>query len=147
MILGEAIPPYSGYNSTVDPSVFTEFSTGAFRYGHSEVNAVLWRLQQNGQPIAEGNISLRNGFYNPSTLDAGIEPILLGMSLQRQSEVDTYFVDGMLLCQLATLTFLDIRNFLFGPPGSGGLDLVSININRGRDHVSDTLIIFVVTQI
>ena len=27
----------------------------------------------------------------------------------------------------------DLRNFLFGPPGSGGLDLVALNINRGRD--------------
>jgi len=28
----------------------------------------------------------------------------------------------------------DVRNFLFGPPGSGGLDLAAININRGRER-------------
>jgi len=32
--IGDAANDYFGYDDTVDPSMFTEFSTGAFRYGH-----------------------------------------------------------------------------------------------------------------
>ena len=40
---------------------------------------------------------------------------------QRCQAIDPYLVD-------------EVRNFLFGPPGSGGFDLASLNIQRGRDH-------------
>ena len=32
------------------------------------------------------------------------------------------------------MLFRSVRNFLFGPPGAGGFDLASLNIQRGRDH-------------
>src|SRR5207237_1773310 len=51
----------------------------------------------------------------------GIDPLLKYLSSDPASEIDPQVVDS-------------IRNFLFGPPGSGGLDLASLNIQRGRDH-------------
>ncbi len=51
----------------------------------------------------------------------GIEPYLRGMAKQKAQELDNQIVD-------------DVRNFLFGPPGAGGFDLASLNIQRGRDH-------------
>nr|MDJ0601683.1 peroxidase family protein [Crocosphaera sp.] len=47
--------------------------------------------------------------------------LLMGLASQQAQELDTLLVD-------------DVRNFLFGPPGAGGFDLASLNLQRGRDH-------------
>ena len=44
-----------------------------------------------------------------------------GLYKQQAQEVDIKVID-------------DVRNFLFGLPGSGGFDLAALNIQRGRDH-------------
>ena len=66
---------------------------------------------------------LRDAFFAPERIleEGGIDPILRGLAAQKMSAIDTNVVDGL-------------RNFLFGPPTDGGLDLVSLNIQRGRDH-------------
>ena len=52
--------------------------------------------------------------------DGMIEDVLRGAATQHAQALDTLVVD-------------DVRSFLFGPPGAGGLDLASLNIQRGRD--------------
>ncbi|HQX52475.1 MAG TPA: peroxidase family protein [Planctomycetaceae bacterium] len=117
-----AIAPYSGYNSSVDPGIMNEFSTAAYRFGHSLLSPELARIGPDGQPIAQGPIPLKDAFFNPSAVIAtGIEPLLRGASTQLAQELDVHVVDA-------------VRNFLFGQPGQGGLDLTSLNIERGRDH-------------
>jgi peroxidase len=123
-ILGEdALPPYQGYDSGIDPGIDLMFSTAAYRIGHTMVGPSLSRLDANGQTIPEGNLALRDGFFRPERLvtEGGPNPIFRGLANSRMQSVDTRVID-------------DLRNFLFGPPGSGGLDLLSLNIQRGRDH-------------
>ncbi|MEZ5534733.1 MAG: peroxidase family protein [Thiolinea sp.] len=122
-LLGEgALGEYQGYDPKQDPQMNAAFSTAAFRFGHTMLSPALLRLDENGNEIAEGNLSLRDAFFQPDKVaEAGIDPILRGAASQTAQAVDPYVVD-------------DVRNFLFGPPGSGGLDLVSLNIQRGRDH-------------
>jgi hypothetical protein len=121
--MGINLPPYGGYDSGVDPSIFNVFAAAAFRMGHTLLNGNLLRVDNNGETIPEGNLALRDAFFNPDALEdaGGIEPYFKGMGIQVQQSFDAKVID-------------DVRNFLFGPPGSGGLDLASLNIMRGRER-------------
>ena len=123
VLLGRnALPRYGGYRPGTDARIMNVFSTAAFRLGHSMLSPTLLRLDRNGQPIANGHLELRNGFFAPDQIrQYGIEPLLRGLSQQLCQDVDSFVVD-------------DVRNFLFGDPKMGGFDLVSLNIQRGRDH-------------
>ena len=123
MVLGgDAISGYQGYDPNVDPRITNFFSTASYRFGHSMLNTKLLRMDENLQTIPAGNLELRDAFFAPQEIiDHGIDPLLRGLANQLAQTVDTQIVD-------------DVRNFLFGPPGSGGFDLASLNMQRGRDH-------------
>ncbi len=123
LLLGEgALTPYTGYDSNVDPRIMNEFSTAAFRFGHSLLSATILRVSKSGRRIKAGHLALRDAFFAPhEIIDHGIEPILRGLSKQASQILDVHVVD-------------DVRNFLFGQPGQGGFDLAALNIQRGRDH-------------
>ena len=119
----DALPPYRGYRPRANASIRTEFSTAAYRLGHTLLSPILLRLDAQGNEIGAGHLSLADAFFNPVRIlnEGGIEPLLRGLTAQVCQQVDVYVVD-------------EVRNFLFGLPGSGGLDLASLNIQRGRDH-------------
>ena len=122
-LMGErALSSYRGYDSREFPNITNEFSTAAFRFGHSMLNSELLRLDADMNVVPGGNLNLANAFFNPQHIqDYGIDPYLNGLMNQAAQEVDGKVID-------------DIRNFLFGMPGAGGFDLASLNIQRGRDH-------------
>jgi peroxidase len=111
---------YRGYRPEVNAGIANVFSGAAFRVGHTLLSPQLLRLDNHNQSI--GDISLADAFFNPTQISSiGIEPYLRGLAKQRPQEVDAYVVDP-------------VRNFLFGQPGQGGFDLVSLNMQRGREH-------------
>ena len=122
-ILGRnALPRDTGYDESIDPSVMNEFSTGAYRFGHSLLNPTILRVNRRGNEAKAGHIALRDAFFSPSELvDHGIASTLRGLAKQACQNLDPFVID-------------DVRNFLFGAPGHGGFDLASLNIQRGRDH-------------
>ena len=124
VLLGaDALSPYTGYKPEENARLMNEFTTAAYRFGHSLVSPRLRRLGPRGQSIPAGDLSLTEAFFAPQRLidEGGIEPLLRGLAAQPAQELDPFVVDPL-------------RNALFGPPDNGGHDLVSLNIQRGRDH-------------
>lgn len=123
-ILGKtAVPAYKGYDPDVNATQSNEFAHAAFRFGHSQLNQLISRLEEDGFAIVFGNVRMRDQFFTPERVrdEGGIDPVLRGMAQQPLQEVDF------------RINF-DVRNFLYGPPDLLGLDLASFNIQRGRDH-------------
>lgn len=121
--LGIEVPAYNGYNPSINPAITNEFAAAAFRFGHSLVGSELFLYGSDGQPTNSSPISLRDVFFAPITVlqQNGIDALVRGAFVHRQQQLDCEVVE-------------DLRSFLFGNPGSGGLDLAAMNINRGRDR-------------
>ncbi|MEO7730338.1 MAG: peroxidase family protein [Kofleriaceae bacterium] len=114
---------YTGYDPRVNPGTSAVFSTAAYRVGHTLLSSSIQRLDANGNPVAEGPLRLRDSFFAaapPLLVSGGIEPFLRGVAAQKAQELDNKVID-------------EVRNFLFGLPGAGGLDLIALNLQRGRD--------------
>jgi len=120
-LLGRSLPAYSGYRSGVNAGLSNVFATAAYRFGHSQVGPDIDIVDEEFEET--GVVELQDAFFNPSVIPAmgGIDPAIRYMSVDTAQHVDSTIVGPL-------------RNFLFGPPGSGGFDLASLNIQRGRDH-------------
>lgn len=117
-----ALARHRRYRRRVDPGLSNVFATGAYRFGHSMLPSELLRLDAAGDETDGGHLSLAAAFFRPAEIERhGIDSLLRGFATQMAHEIDNVVVD-------------EVRNFLFGEPGKGGLDLAALNIQRGRDH-------------
>ncbi len=119
-LLGQnAIGSYRGYDASVDPRIANEFSTAAFRVGHTMLPASLLRMDSDGNRI---EVPLTTAFFNPALLaEVGIPEFLRGLMVRPAEEIDLMVIS-------------EVRNLLFAEAGAAGIDLAALNIQRGRDH-------------
>uniref|UniRef100_A0A8C1CWW3 Peroxidasin n=1 Tax=Cyprinus carpio carpio TaxID=630221 RepID=A0A8C1CWW3_CYPCA len=128
-ILGEAgmrlMGDYNGYNPNINAGILNAFATAAFRFGHTLINPILYRLDENFQPIQQGHISLHKAFFSPFRIvnEGGIDPLLRGL----------FGVAGKMRVSTQLLN-TELTERLFSMAHAVALDLAAMNIQRGRDH-------------
>ena len=132
----DAMPAYTGYNASVDPSIATEFSTVAFRFGHSMLNNNVARDNNDGSAIGSSTLQLAQDFFDPNLINPNgtVDPLTglvstdIGALLKGDADNAAQAVDVMAVS--------DVRNLLFanGPPGGPvGDDLMARDIWRADD--------------
>jgi hypothetical protein len=125
--VGVILDRYSGYKPNVRPDIMNTFATAAYRIGHTMVADDILLRNNQCQVVAPGSLDLVDVFWTPNALPTyQMEPFLKGFASHTLYETDTR-INSVL------------RNFLFnnGNPADTtrfGIDLASLNIQRGRDH-------------
>ncbi|KAI9554244.1 hypothetical protein GHT06_019516 [Daphnia sinensis] len=119
------LPLQSGFSRDYDeqfnPSILSEFVGAAFRFGHSLIQGKT--LLVNKHRGVENVIFLREHYFKPQLLytPGNLDKFLIGLASQPTQKVDLAFTK-------------EVTEHLFEKRDMGfGLDLVALNIQRGRD--------------
>jgi hypothetical protein len=125
--IGIYLSQYTGYRPNIRPDITNTFATAGYRIGHTMVADDIFLRSDLCQAIAPGVLDLVDVFWTPNAvITYQLEPFLKGFASHTQYETDTR-INSIL------------RNFLFNnndpsDPTRFGIDLASLNIQRGRDH-------------
>merc|ERR1712117_144206 len=125
----DILPVTYGYNtkydSKINPNILNSFAAAAFRFGHSLIQGMLDIVEEvHYERKKTGMIPLSDTFFNPGLIctPGELDKFLVGLATQPRQKFDNIFSE-------------EVTNHLFqAKNGSFGLDLVALNIQRGRDH-------------
>jgi hypothetical protein len=120
-VLGNnALTPYQGFNPNVTPHIFEEFSTAAYRFGHSIVSPTETKIANDGTVLEQQDLIAAAGEPTGSfSLHGGADALL------RNLAQDVSQQEGPTMNP-------DLRNLLNANPNDQG-DLAAIDILRERD--------------
>lgn len=117
----DALTSYQGYNPNVSPQIFEEFSTAAYRFGHSIISPTETKIANDGlvleqQDLVAASAEPTSAFGTNGGADALLRNLAQDYSQQEGATINS-----------------DLRNMLnANPPGDQG-DLAAIDILRERD--------------
>ncbi|XP_057373484.1 chorion peroxidase-like [Daphnia carinata] len=124
VLLGPLASLHPPSNGPSNPAIFNEFVAAAYRMGHSQLRSFIRLYEADGSESSQSFL-LGNSFITGGTRllhPTFVDNALRGLLRTQAQSVDENFAE-------------DITSLLFRPdPNELGADLVSINIQRGRDH-------------
>lgn len=127
-LIGDATPEDTRWNRHVSTDISNEFSTAAFRFGHTMVTSEIARIEEDGSETEGGPLTVRDVFFNNDPMyTGGLDDLLRGAAGSVAQESDATIID-------------DLNFFLETPAGLSGFSLAALNIVRGRDHGLDTYV-------
>jgi len=121
--VGVFLPEYRGYDSTLNPVVFNEFSAAAISISQTLANSSIVRMNNTGEDVNEGSLLFGQSLYNPFQVltVGGPDAYLKGMGTQVMQDLDSKIIP-------------ELQNHVFANNSEIGIDYAASNIFRGRDR-------------
>jgi peroxidase len=124
-----ALGSYRGYNPNVNAQATQEFSTAAFRVGHSQISGTQEGIDNTGAVVFDENLQEAFGNSPMRDITNGINPLLRNLGTDFSQATDVYAIP-------------ELRDLLVAGLVGGGvdlIDLIAIDIQRQRDVGLGTL--------
>ncbi|XP_071444826.1 peroxidase-like isoform X2 [Hetaerina americana] len=109
------------YNDDIDPSTSNEFATAAIRFARSMMESSIKLYEENRK--VNDTIFLRNHYNQPVVIEkpGHFDSLIRGMATQNSQQMDLLFTE-------------DVTSLLWMEDKPYGMDVISLDIQRGRDH-------------
>merc|ERR1719209_142563 len=125
----DILPVLYGYNNkydpTINPTITNVFASAAFRFGHTLVQGMLDLVKEvQFERKKSSTIPLSDTFFNPELhyVPGELDKFLVGLAAQPSQKYDNVVSE-------------EVTNHLFQAKNKRfGMDLVALNLQRGRDH-------------
>lgn len=111
------------YDEQVDPSVSNSFATAAMKFTNSLMSGDIELVSENRTSAVESSLKLKNHYNAPSIMEDedNFDNLVRGLATQSSQKMDTKFSKA-------------VTQFLYCDSHNYGLDIISLDIQRGRDH-------------